>query len=65
MLALRIFGALFAVGLFLLSVYRYPKREISRLNLIISWLIGVAIVVLAIAPNLFNPIFDAFNFKPG
>src|SRR5436309_13733487 len=65
MLALRIFGALFAVGLFLLSVYRYPKREISRLNLIISWLIGVAIVVLAIAPNLFNPIFEAFNFKPG
>src|SRR5947208_3954538 len=65
MLALRIFGALFAVGLFLLSVYRYPKREISRLNLIISWLIGVGIVVLAIAPNLFNPIFDAFNFRPG
>ena len=65
MLALRIVGALFAVGLFLLSVYRYPKREISRLNLIISWLIGLAIVVLAIAPNLFNPIFDAFNFKPG
>src|SRR5881398_1657299 len=55
MLALRIVGALFAVGLFLLSVYRYPKREISRLNLIISWLIGLAIVVLAIAPNLFNP----------
>src|SRR5438477_755763 len=65
MLALRILGALFAVGLFLISVYRYPKREISRLNLIISWMIGTAIVILAIAPNLFNPIFDAFNFKPG
>ncbi|MFN2543154.1 MAG: glycosyltransferase family 2 protein [Actinomycetota bacterium] len=65
MIALRLLGALFAVGLFLVSLYRYPKRQISRLNLIISWVIGVAIVVLAIAPNLFNPIFDAFNFRPG
>src|SRR5438105_3547066 len=65
MLALRVFGAIFAFGLFLLSAYRYPRRQISRLNLIISWMLGVGIVVLAIAPNLFNPIFDAFNFKPG
>src|SRR5438105_11028324 len=65
MLALRVFGAIFAFGLFLLSAYRYPRRQISRLNLIISWILGAGIVVLAIAPNLFNPIFDAFNFKPG
>src|SRR5438874_4231701 len=65
MLALRIVGALFAVGLFIISIRRYPRREISRLNFIISWVIGIAIVVLAIAPNLFNPIFDAFNFRPG
>jgi hypothetical protein len=65
MLALRILGAIFAFGLFLVSAYRYPRRQISRLNLIISWVLGVGIVVLAIAPNLFNPIFDAFNFKPG
>src|SRR6266542_1541145 len=65
MLALRIVGAVFAVGLFLISSYRYPRRQISRLNFIISWVIGVAIVILAIAPNVFNPVFDAFNFKPG
>jgi hypothetical protein len=65
MLALRIVGAVVAVGLFLLALYRYPRRQISRLNLIISWAIGLGIVVLAIAPNLFNPLFDAFNFKPG
>jgi hypothetical protein len=65
MLALRVVGAVFAVGLFIASALRYPRRGISRLNLIISWVIGVVIVVLAIAPNLFNPIFEAFNFKPG
>src|ERR671935_88761 len=65
MLALRVLGAVFALGLFAASAYRYTQRQISRLNLIISWLIGTAIVILAIAPNLFNPIFDAFNFKPG
>ena len=65
MLTLRIVGAVFAVGLFVISVRRYPRREISRLNFIISWVIGIAIVVLAIAPNLFNPVFEAFNFKPG
>src|SRR6266513_1949590 len=65
MLALRIVAPAFAVGLLLISAYRYPKRHISRLNLIISWLIATAIIVLAISPNLFNPIFDAFNFKPG
>jgi len=63
--ALRVVGAIFAVGLLILSVYRYPKRQISRLSLIITWLIATAIIVLAISPNLFNPVFDAFNFKPG
>src|SRR6059036_2713884 len=65
MLALRVFGAVFALGLFIVSAYRYPQRNISRLNLIISWVIGTGIVILAIAPNVFNPIFDLFNFKPG
>lgn len=65
MLALRIFGALFAGGLLAVSVIRYWRREISRLNLIISWLLGVGIVVLAISPAVFDPLFDLFNFRPG
>ena len=65
MVVLRVVGAVFAIGLLIVSVRRYPRREISRLSLIISWLIGTAIIVLAISPNLFNPLFDAFNFKPG
>ena len=65
MLALRIFGAIFAIALFLIAVYRYPRRQISRLNLIISWGLGIVIILLAIVPNLFNPLFDLFNFRPG
>jgi hypothetical protein len=65
MIALRIVGALFALSLFLISVYRYPRRQISRKNLIISWVLGVGIVLLAIAPSLFNPIFGFFNFQAG
>ncbi len=65
MLALRIVGAIFALALFLIAVYRYPRRQISRLNLIISWGLGIVIALLAATPNLFNPIFEIFNFKPG
>src|SRR5438874_5556972 len=65
MLALRILGGIFAVALLAASAFRYQRRAISRLNLIISWGIGGVIVVLAIAPVVFNPVFDAFNFRQG
>lgn len=65
MTALRIVGALVAVALLATSVPRYQRRQISRLNLIISWVIGATIIVLAITPQLFNPVFDLFNFQPG
>src|SRR5438105_7598431 len=64
MLALRVVGAVFAVGLLVLSTSRYPQRQISRLNLIISWILGIGIALLAIVPSVFNPIFDAFNLRP-
>ena len=47
------------------SSLRYRKRQISRLNLIITWLLGTAIVVLAIAPVAFDWLFDVFNFEEG
>lgn len=65
MLALRIAGAALAVGMFVLALWRYRRRQISRLNLIITWGIAVAVVLLAAAPNLFNPVFEIFNFRPG
>src|SRR3989337_2639441 len=65
MLALRIFGALFATALAIGATIRYRQRSISRLNLIISWLIATGVVMLAITPSLFDPAFDVFNFRPG
>ena len=62
---LRVLGALFAVGFFALVVVRYERKQVSRLTLIISSFISVAFLLLAIAPGLFNPLFETFNFKPG
>jgi len=65
MLALRIFGAIFAVFLLTLAAVRYRRRGISRLNLIISWTFGGILLILAVAPVVFNPLFDLFNFRQG
>ncbi len=65
MIALRIFGGLSAAALFAVAILRYRRRQISRLNLIITSLISIAVIVLAIGPGLFNPLFDVFNFRPG
>ncbi len=65
MLALRIVGGILAAALFALAVYRYGRRRISRLNLITTSVISIAVLVLAIAPSLFNPLFEVFNFEPG
>jgi hypothetical protein len=65
MSALRVLGGLFAAAFFGLALIRYRRRQISRLNLIISTLISVAVLLLAISPSLFNPLFEVFNFEPG
>ncbi len=65
MIGLRIVGGVFAAVLFATAAVRYRRRQISRLNLIITWLISVAVLLLAATPNLFNPIFETFNFQPG
>ena len=65
MSALRVVGGIFAVAFFALALIRYQRRQISRLNLIISSLISAAVLLLAIAPGLFNPLFEVFNFEPG
>ncbi|HXJ62490.1 MAG TPA: DUF2304 family protein [Actinomycetota bacterium] len=63
MYTLRILGGIFAVGLLVLSVVRYRRRSISRLNLIITFLLGVVLILLAIAPVIFTPVFDLFSFS--
>ena len=65
MIALRIVGGVFAAFLLARSVRLYGRRSVSRLGLIITWGVGTVIVLLAIAPGLFNPVFDVFKFRPG
>jgi hypothetical protein len=65
MIALRFVGGVFAVALFLAAIFRYRRRAISRLNLIITTAVSTGVLLVAIAPNLFNPVFDVFRFKAG
>ncbi|HEY7660337.1 MAG TPA: glycosyltransferase family 2 protein [Actinomycetota bacterium] len=65
MLALRIIAAVLAIAFFAFAVARYSRRRISRLSLIIASAIAAGVLVMAIAPGLFNPIFETFNFEPG
>jgi hypothetical protein len=63
--ALRILGGLAAFSFFVWSVRRYQRRQISRLNLIVSCLLSVGIVVIAVWPDAYDFAFDAFNADPG
>jgi hypothetical protein len=65
MLVLRVLGGIFAAVFFAASFIRYRRSTISRLNLIISSVIALGATLLAVAPSVFNPVFDALNFRPG
>src|SRR5438552_1957926 len=58
MIALRIVGGVFAVILLVGAARQYQRRNVSRLSLIITWLVGGLIGVLAVAPVVFNPVID-------
>lgn len=65
MLALRIIGAVLAVVLIATAVPRYRKRQISRLNLIITWGIGLGLIGIAVAPSGFvGSVLDALDLTP-
>lgn len=65
MIALRILGSILAAILLVSAVVRYRRRRITRRNLLISTTIGVAGLLLASFPGLFNPLFHLFNFRRG
>src|SRR6185295_356595 len=58
--AIRFAGGVVALAFLLNAAWRYRRRQISRLNLILSWCISFAVVLLAIDPSFFNFVFDAF-----
>jgi hypothetical protein len=64
-IALRILGGIFAALLLVSAVARYRRRRITRLNQIISTTLAMGLGLLAVAPGLFDPLFDLFNFRQG
>jgi hypothetical protein len=62
---IRVVGGVFALALFVGTFRRYRRRDVSRLNLIITTSVSVVILALAVVPPLFQPLFDAFNFQKG
>lgn len=62
---IRIVGILFGVALFASTYRRYRRRGVSRLNLIITTAVTMGIVVLAVFPSLFQPVFNQFEFREG
>lgn len=65
LVAIRIVVPLTALVLAIAAARRHHRRAISRLNLIITWLVAAAVVLLGAAPELFNPIFHLFNLRTG
>ncbi|HZA60560.1 MAG TPA: glycosyltransferase family 2 protein [Actinomycetota bacterium] len=65
LIALRVIGGAFAAVLLISSTIRFRRRRISRLNLLISWTVGLGIGLVAALPDVVNPVFEVFNFRRG
>jgi hypothetical protein len=63
--AIRILAGLTAVGLFVMVIRGYDRRQISRLNLIILFALCACVFALAIYPPLFDPLLRTFDFERG
>jgi hypothetical protein len=61
LIALRVLGGVFALVLFFGAIRRYARRDVSRLTLILTSILAVGVVVLAIYPSAFNPLFNLFR----
>jgi hypothetical protein len=62
---IRVIGLVFGVILLLSTYLRYRRKGVSRLNLILTAMVSTAVIVLAVFPGLFQPLFDAFEFRQG
>ncbi len=65
MIALRTVGILVAALLLGISVWRYRRRTVSRLNLIFTGAISLALAAVAARPSAFNFAFDFLNVRAG
>ncbi len=65
MLALRIIAGVAAVALIAFVTRGYVRRTVSRLNLILTWVVGLGALAMAVAPSAFNWLFNLFNLEAG
>jgi hypothetical protein len=61
----RILGVVGALIALFLAANAYERRRISRLSLLIVGALSVGVIVLAIRPSLYGPLFTWFNVAPG
>ncbi len=61
LIALRALGGVAALWLSFGAARRYVRRDISRLTLILTSALAAGLVVLAVYPNAFNPLFSLFK----
>jgi len=65
MSALRFLGIFAALGFALFAIRGHARRRISRFSLIIAIALAAVVILLAIWPWLFDPVFTTFNFEAG
>ncbi|HEY7876044.1 MAG TPA: glycosyltransferase family 2 protein [Actinomycetota bacterium] len=64
-MGLRIFGALVAAVLVSFALLRYRRGLLRRGEIILVALVSGALTVVAIAPDLVDPVLGALGFHPG
>jgi len=65
MSAIRFLGVIAALTFLLFAVRGYGRRRVSRLSLIMAAVLTLAVIAIAIWPNLFDPIFSTFRIEKG
>lgn len=65
MTAVRLLGIVASLAFFVLAVRAYGRRRVSRLNLLIVAGLCITVVMLSLAPTLFDPLFGWFNVQSG
>jgi hypothetical protein len=63
--AVRLLGVLASIGLFVAAVRAYGRHRISRLSLIVVWVLSTALVILSLRPSAYDPVFGWFDIEPG
>jgi len=61
----RILGVVAAVAFLFLAARAYDRRHISRRSLLIVGGLAVLMVVLALRPSVYGPVFGWFDIAPG